>query len=113
MDVSGERRYKISEVSKEIGVPEHLLRQWEDRFPQLKPKRDRANRRYYLSADIQVARRIKELLRHDGMTTEGARKQLARELYGAGRPKTNQDVLNLIDQIEDEVRTVLHMLDSE
>jgi DNA-binding transcriptional MerR regulator len=71
MSALEDRRYRISEVSDLTEVAVHVLRQWEARFPQLKPKRDRSNRRYYMPADIGIVRRIKELVRHEKLTTHG------------------------------------------
>lgn len=107
-----DRRYSISEVSELTGTQAHVLRQWEDRFPQLKPKRDRANRRYYVQADIDVVRRLKELLWHEKLTTEGARKRLDQELRGEGRPKTRHEAVALLDELEQEARAMLDILDS-
>jgi len=106
-----ERRYRIGEVSAKTGIAIHLLRQWEDKIPHLKPKRDRANRRYYMQSDIDIARRINYLLRHEKMTIEGARLRLAQELYGEGRPKTRQETIDLLDKVQDEVRAMLGLLD--
>lgn len=108
-----DKRYSISEVGELLDLPGYVLRQWETRFPQLKPQRNHAKQRYYLLKDIEIVRRIKQLLRHEGMTTEGAIKRLSQELYGAGKPQTNQDVLDLLDKIEDEARAMMHLLDSE
>lgn len=107
-----DRRYRISEVSEQVGVPVHLLRQWEDRFPPLRPKRDRANRRVYTERDVAIARRIKELLRSDKMTSEGAAKVLAQELRGEAPPKTRHEALELLDRMESEIRGMLDILDS-
>ena len=107
------RYYRISEVSELTGVPTHVLRQWEDRFRQLKPNRNRANRRRYTAADIEIVRRIKQLLWIEKMTTEGARRRLAEELRGEGRPQTRQEAIELIDAIEREVRDMIDLLDSE
>lgn len=107
------RRYGISEVSEMTEVPVYLLRQWEDRITQLKPKRDRANRRYYVKADIAIVRRIKQLLRHDKMTMEGVRMRLAEELRGEGRPRTRQEALDLLARLEEETRAMLDLLESE
>lgn len=112
MNAIEDRRYSISEVSKILEIPLHVLRQWESRFPQLKPGRDRAKRRYYLAKHIEVARRIKQLLWHEKMTTEGARLLLSQELHGAGRPKTTQEVVELLDKIQAEIRSMLDVLDS-
>ena len=107
------RHYAISEVSKIVDVPIHTLRQWEDRVTQLKPKRDRANRRRYTAEDIAIVRRIKQLLRHDGMTMEGVRIRLAEELRGEGRPRTRQEALDLLNKIEEEVLAMLDLLDTQ
>lgn len=111
MAKSDTRMYRISAVSEMTGVPEYVLRQWEDRFPQLKPKRDRANRRWYGAADIDIVRRIKFLMRHEGMTTEGARKLLAQELRGEGRPRTSREIVDILDTMEAEIRRMLAVLD--
>ncbi len=104
--------YSIRKVSEMTGVPAHVLRQWEARFTQLKPKRDRANRRTYSESDVDTVRRIKELLRHERLTTRGAKRRLAQELHGEGRPKTEAELLDLVDKIQDEVRAMLDILDN-
>lgn len=108
-----ERRYSIREVSELIEVPDYLLRQWEGRFSPLRPKRDHAGRRYYLAADIEVARRIKQLLRYEKMTTEGARARLQQELQGEGRPRTRKEAIELIDTIESEIDALLDILERD
>jgi len=96
-----------------LGVPAHLLRQWEGRFPQLRPRRNRTNRRYYLDRDIEVARRIKQLIRDEGLNTEGARRRLEVELAGSEWPQTNQQLLELVDSIESDVRRLMDILDPD
>ena len=110
MDELAERRYKISEVSTLTGVAVHVLRRWDRRFPQLTPKRDRANRRYYMPADIEVVRRIKQLLYRDKMTTAGAVKQLDQERYLGGRPNTKTGAMDLLDKIAEEARGMLEII---
>ena len=111
MPTAEEKRRSISEVSALAGVPAYVLRQWEERFPQLRPKRNRANRRYYTEADIEIIRRIKQLVWREGLTTEGARKRLSQELRGAGRPKTNTEARELAEALEAEIRALLDRLD--
>jgi len=111
MEPHRNRRYSISEVSELTEVAPHLLRQWEARYPQLNPKRDRANRRYFSADDIEIVRRIKVLVRHDKLTTKGAVRQLARELAGEGAPKTTTEATDLIDKIQAEARAALDILD--
>jgi DNA-binding transcriptional MerR regulator len=66
----------IGELSQELGVPQHILRYWETRFPQLRPMQRAGNRRYYRPADVDLARRIHRLLSQDGYTVRGVQKLL-------------------------------------
>lgn len=83
----------ISELAEELGVPQHILRYWETRFPQLKPLQRAGNRRYYRPADVALAHRIHQLLNHDGYTIRGVQQLLAnsdpRDEAGA-RPTADQ-----------------------
>jgi DNA-binding transcriptional MerR regulator len=67
----------IGELAAELGVPQHILRYWETRFPQLKPLQRAGNRRYYRPADVQLAHRIHKLLNQDGYTIRGVQQLLA------------------------------------
>ena len=67
----------IGELAAELGVPQHILRYWETRFPQLKPLQRAGNRRYYRPADVALARRIHRLLNRDGYTVRGVQQLLA------------------------------------
>ena len=66
----------ISEVSKQINVPSHVLRFWETKFGQVKPIKRSGGRRYYRSEDIDVLIRIRTLLYKEGYTIKGAKKVL-------------------------------------
>jgi DNA-binding transcriptional MerR regulator len=72
----------IGEVSDEIGVPQHVLRYWETRFPQLKPVTRAGNRRYYRPEDVALVRRIHGLLNAQGYTVKGVQKLLADKAGG-------------------------------
>jgi DNA-binding transcriptional MerR regulator len=79
----------IGELAGELGVPQHILRYWETRFPQLKPLQRAGNRRYYRPDDVALARRIHRLLNQDGYTIRGVQQLLARGeggSVGAGTP---------------------------
>lgn len=67
----------ISEVSDMLDVPQHILRFWETRFPELKPLKRGGNRRYYRPEDIALCRTLKRLLHEEGYTVKGVRKLLA------------------------------------
>jgi DNA-binding transcriptional MerR regulator len=66
----------IGELSTDLGVPQHILRYWETRFPQLKPLQRAGNRRYYRPDDIALAKRIHRLLNQDGYTIRGVQQLL-------------------------------------
>jgi DNA-binding transcriptional MerR regulator len=66
----------IGELSEDLGVPQHILRYWETRFPQLRPMQRAGNRRYYRPADVDLARRIHRLLNQEGYTVRGVQKLL-------------------------------------
>jgi DNA-binding transcriptional MerR regulator len=66
----------IGELSQELGVPQHILRYWETRFPQLRPMQRAGNRRYYRPADVELARKIHRLLNQEGYTVRGVQKLL-------------------------------------
>jgi DNA-binding transcriptional MerR regulator len=68
----------IGELATELGVPQHILRYWETRFPQLRPLQRAGNRRYYRPDDAALARRIHRLLNQDGYTIRGVQQLLAR-----------------------------------
>ena len=67
----------ISELAADLGVPQHILRYWETRFPQLKPLQRAGNRRYYRPADVALAHRINRLLNQEGYTVKGVQRLLA------------------------------------
>jgi len=67
----------IGELAGDLGVPQHILRYWETRFPQLRPLQRAGNRRYYRPADVALAHRIHRLLNQDGYTIRGVQQLLA------------------------------------
>ena len=68
--------YSIGEVAKILDVNHSLIRFWEKEFVQLKPKTRRGKRRFYQKKDLLVARKIRKLLYEEGLTIEGAKKNL-------------------------------------
>ncbi len=69
----------IGELSRETGLPQHILRYWETRFSQLKPLQRAGNRRYYRAEDVALVRRIDRYLNHEGYTVRGVQQLLAGE----------------------------------
>ena len=64
----------ISEVSKDLSLPQHVLRFWETKFSQIKPIKRGGGRRYYRPEDVMLLRGIKSLLYNDGYTIRGVQK---------------------------------------
>jgi DNA-binding transcriptional MerR regulator len=75
----------IGELADDLGVPQHILRYWETRFPQLRPLQRAGNRRYYRPADVALAHRIHRLLNQDGYTIRGVQ-----QLLTSGAPDSEE-----------------------
>jgi len=72
--------YKIGEACKALGIQPYVLRYWETEFPALAPSKSRSGQRVYSEKEMEVIRRIKELLYGEGYTIAGAKKKLEAEL---------------------------------
>jgi DNA-binding transcriptional MerR regulator len=68
--------FNISETANLCGVSQHVLRYWEQEFPELNPVKGESGRRCYQHKDVLVARRIRDLLYNKQFTIKGAKKQL-------------------------------------
>ena len=66
----------ITEVAKELDLPQHVLRFWETKFTQIKPLKRGGGRRYYRPEDVALLIRIRALLYDDGYTIKGVQKLL-------------------------------------
>jgi DNA-binding transcriptional MerR regulator len=103
--IPGKRYFTIGEVSDLCEVKPHVLRYWEQEFPQLKPVKRRGNRRYYQRQDVVMIRQIRSLLYEQGYTIGGARLQLTDNGKEEGKlsPET---IDNMLTELE-EIRTIL------
>lgn len=63
----------IGEVTRALGIRQHVLRYWEEQFPMLRPVKRSGNRRYYRPEDIALIAEIDRLVHHEGFTLRGAR----------------------------------------
>ena len=104
--IPGKRYFTIGEVSDLCGVKPHVLRYWEQEFPQLKPVKRRGNRRYYQRQDVIIIRQIRALLYEQGFTIGGARQQLESE---DNKTDVNQSQ-QIIKQLRIELEEVLDIL---
>ena len=106
--IPGKRYFTIGEVSELCAVKPHVLRYWEQEFPQLKPVKRRGNRRYYQRHEVQMIRHIRELLYKDGFTINGARNQLDSDSSHSGTtPAKNSP---LVDEILRDLKEISELL---
>ena len=102
--IPGKRYFTIGEVSELCGVKPHVLRYWEQEFPQLKPVKRRGNRRYYQRQDVLVIRQIRSLLYEQGFTIGGARNRLQGEEAREDLSQAQQIVRQLRVELEEILR---------
>jgi DNA-binding transcriptional MerR regulator len=96
----------ISEVARDLDLPQHVLRFWETRFAQIKPLKRGGGRRYYRREDIELLRAIRQLLYDEGYTIKGVQKILkeqgARGVVAARRqPEPDARTPGLYDSTQD------------
>jgi len=106
--IPGKRYFTIGEVSDLCAVKPHVLRYWEQEFPQLKPVKRRGNRRYYQRQDVIMIRQIRSLLYEHGFTIGGARQKLS----GNESKDDSTQSQQIIKQVRTELEEVLRILKS-
>lgn len=104
--IPSKRYFTIGEVSDLCAVKPHVLRYWEQEFPQLKPVKRRGNRRYYQRQDVIMIRQIRSLLYDQGYTIGGARLQLVGDKAKEDGSQSQQLLKQMIGELE-EVLLVL------
>lgn len=125
--------YKIGEACKQVDIQPYVLRYWETEFPALSPDKSKSGQRVYSEKELDIIRRIKQLLYEEGYTIAGAKKRLEAEL-AAGGPgeelddaesgdgtraaarEAEQELEELREGLEEvlgEARELLELLDAE
>lgn len=105
-EIPDKRYFAIGEVSELCMVKPHVLRYWEQEFPQLKPVKRRGNRRYYQYQDVEIVRLIRSLLYEQGFTIDGARKRLKQN--SKGQTPSNDPSCEL-GEIRQELEAILEL----
>ena len=105
----------IGEVSKMIQIPQHVLRFWEENFPQLNPLKRKGGRRLYSVSDINLLRRIKELLHQEGYTIKGVKSYLSkkkiRDIKEEGKLKVSQELSKKLLQMKETLQNIKKLYD--
>ena len=105
-EIPRKRYFAIGEVSDLCHVKPHVLRYWEQEFPQLKPVKRRGNRRYYQHDDVVMVRRIRSLLYEQGFTIGGARQKIGGEEARVDVSQSQQ----IVKQVRLELEELLKVL---
>ena len=104
--IPGKRYFTIGEVSELCAVKPHVLRYWEQEFPQLKPVKRRGNRRYYQRDDVLTIRQIRSLLYDQGYTIGGARQRMTDEVGGHCPAEMQAVIKETIEELEDVLKVL-------
>lgn len=110
IDLPDKKYFTIGEVSEICQLKSHVLRYWEQVFPQLNPNK-RRGRRYYQKADVELLVEIKSLLHEQGYTIPGAKARLSQANFthtlveGATHDETGSHSLDKIKQLHHELIT--------
>ena len=100
--------FRIGEVARLCQVPTYVLRFWESEFPQLRPNKGGTGQRLYRRRDVEMAMRVRTLLKEEGYTIPGARAVLKSEfrqkepqlpLVDGGAPPTLKALRNLRNEL--------------
>ena len=104
--IPGKRYFTIGEVSELCAVKPHVLRYWEQEFPQLNPVKRRGNRRYYQRQDVLMIRQIRSLLYEQGFTIGGARQRMSGDEARDYTTQYKQLIRQMITELEDVLQVL-------
>ena len=107
-------QYSIGEAGRLTGLEPHVLRYWETEFKELKPRKNRAGRRIYHDSDIEMVKKIKELLHNKKFTIDGAKSFLKEERLRTNQaelPLESSDFRNVVQRLKSEIKEILNLLE--
>jgi DNA-binding transcriptional MerR regulator len=97
-EIGIDRKRSIGEVAAELKVKTHVIRFWEENFPQIKPEVGSGGRRYYYNKQLKTLRRIKRFLYEEGYTIAGLKKLLGRKNKEEFQEEKKQDLDFLLSE---------------
>jgi DNA-binding transcriptional MerR regulator len=105
-------------MSRELGVPDHVIRFWQASFPQVTLRKNASGHRIFNQDDRALLHRIKFLLYEEKLTIEGAKQRLTEEKEPASvslAPQTNRPLANLtfLAEVKKEVEGMINLLDED
>ena len=96
--------YSIGEISRLTGVPAYTLRYWEKEFKLLRPETDSRGGRRYRRKDLDLIKRIKDLIYQEKYTGKGVKKRIKEE------KRAPQEIKNVLNQVRLELESILEMV---
>ena len=100
--------YSISEVASMLDLSPSLIRFWEREFPQLSPRKTRKGNRMFNEQDIETLDIIKQLVKKEGYTLEGAKQSLEKNKKALRERRKRlqelKEVRNFLSQLRDELQ---------
>ncbi len=117
-DLGVDRKRSIGEVAKELKVETHVIRFWEENFPQIKPEIGAGKRRYYYNKQLKILKRIKKFLYEEGYTVAGLQKLLKKRKHDDHKEEDLDIILSeekLVSKIvhDDEIPKATRLEDHE
>ncbi len=104
IDLPDKKYFTIGEVSEFCQLKSHVLRYWEQVFPQLQPSK-RRGRRYYQKRDVEVVIEIKSLLHEQGFTIPGAKARLSKsDVLDVDLKGEAENAMGLLQQMRSELK---------
>jgi len=94
VELPKKRYYKIGEVAKAFGVPNSMIRYWEQEFEMIKPKKNSKGDRMFTDVDIEKLKMVYHLAKEQGYSLEGVRKKLK------AQPKKTASKVAVINRLE-------------
>jgi len=103
--------FRIKDAASKVGVLPHVLRFWENQFPNLKPNKTGKGQRLYSDEDIEKFIQVKHLLYTEGYSIQGAKKALKEQKSSpisqkAVNKELAHSVLNALEEIKEVVATI-------
>lgn len=99
--------YSIGEVSEYTKVPPHTIRYWENRYNLLRPEKDSRGRRRYTKSDIDLIKKINELVYEKKYKTESIKKKIKEDRNIDTAEKLTRNKIFLIKQ---ELESILEIV---
>ena len=101
----------ISEVSKDLNLPQHVLRFWETKFSIIRPLKMGGGRRYYRPEDLIILKNIQNLLHEEGYTIKGVQNIFKKKDKNLKEPLPNIEHKNLPTDQTSELQAIITELE--